>query len=685
MTTASEFAHGVRDQHERKRLGQYFTGPRLASLLAHLARAGDARSVVDPMVGLGDMLVASGAIGGGAEGLFGIEIDPAAAREAEAALARFNSSVRAADAFSPSSWPEATSSWDLVITNPPYVRYQLQTQQGRGEVATPSAMAVRTGLVEIVGASRAMTDRERDCFIALASGYGGLADLAVPSWILCAAKVSLGGRLALVVPDTWLSRDYAGPSVYLLRRFFELEAVVEDADAAWFPNALVRTTLVIARRVEDRGSAIVPGPLPYLAVRLSRHAADGRSMVGGLYPRAENPDASFTDVATELRLQGGRVTSPAMSAEVLQDQSLLDLLTRHASAKWFRACESRLVKASAAPRRATVPDALKQLVAMSGLELCTLEDHGWQVGQGLRTGANTFFYVDQPPGFPDGIVVGRAFGDERTLAAPPAGLLPVVRRQQECRDSFSLDGLSGRVLALHDYALSEDIDRAQFAGFSVPYMALPEGLAEYVREAAEFNIGDIHSPKFFPALSAVTTNVRAGDRSSPGRLPRFWYQLPPLAPRHRPALLIPRINYNRARCLANPNQRYVVDANFSSLWMRTSNALSTPAMLALFNSTWVALALERLGTVLGGGALKVEAAQIVRLPVPCLSGGALDEIERLGAALTGRGAFAAKALIHEIDDVVFASSKTAGSQAREMLRAHVKGRMPERIATREPS
>ena len=47
----------------RKRLGQVFTGEPLARVLAALAQAAEARTIIDPMSGLGDMLVASSQVG----------------------------------------------------------------------------------------------------------------------------------------------------------------------------------------------------------------------------------------------------------------------------------------------------------------------------------------------------------------------------------------------------------------------------------------------------------------------------------------------------------------------------------------------------------------------------------------------------------------------------------------------
>ena len=38
----------------------------------------------------------------------------------------------------------------------------------------------------------------------------------------------------MVVPNTWLTRDYAQPIRDLLRRWFDLVSFVEDGDASWF-------------------------------------------------------------------------------------------------------------------------------------------------------------------------------------------------------------------------------------------------------------------------------------------------------------------------------------------------------------------------------------------------------------------------------------------------------------------
>lgn len=50
--------------------------------------------------------------------------------------------------------------------------------------------------------------------------------------------------LAMVVPETWLSRDYAAPIQYLLLKCFRVETVAIDTNASWFPEAPVKTCLI---------------------------------------------------------------------------------------------------------------------------------------------------------------------------------------------------------------------------------------------------------------------------------------------------------------------------------------------------------------------------------------------------------------------------------------------------------
>src|SRR5690606_18916668 len=132
--------------------------------------------------------------------------------------------------------------------------------------------------------------------------------------------------------------------------------------------------------------------------------------------------------------------------------------------------------------------------------------------------------------------------------------------------------------------------------------------------------------KLFPGLAAVATNAR---QDHAGRPVSFWYQLPELAARHRPALLLGRVCGGRPSTYLNPSA-VVVDANFSGLWPTEPDAMPAEAMLALLNSSWVWANLETTCTVLGGGALKVEATDLRRLAMPDLSAEDVARLSRLG-------------------------------------------------------
>lgn len=238
---------------QRKRLGQFFTGLPLGALLAHLALDPGARTVIDPMAGHGDLLDAAAltaqARGARLSRLHGIELDSETAAfcgrrmaALQADEAAESSHILTGSAFDPAAIAALdTPGYDLVITNPPYVRYQSQNGNGAG------VGDVRRGLSAIVDAR--MIGGERALWQALVDGYSGLADLSIPAWLLSALLTRPGGRLALVVPATWRSRDYADVVRYLLLRSFRLEYIVADTQPGWFSDALVRTHLVIARRL----------------------------------------------------------------------------------------------------------------------------------------------------------------------------------------------------------------------------------------------------------------------------------------------------------------------------------------------------------------------------------------------------------------------------------------------------
>ncbi len=642
---------------KRKRLGQFFTGEPLARLLAALASAQEARAIIDPMAGSGDMLIAAKSLGSPQTELTAIEIDPEVAAtccERLASPAHFSPSVRVGNAFDQSTWLGfEDKTWDLVITNPPYVRYQLASRRTEGPIAAPNSEDVRKGLTAILANRSALPPPDRDLLQDLARHHSGLADLAVPSWILCASLVGEGGRLAMVVPETWLSRDYALPVQYLLHRLFEIESVVEDGEAQWFTDALVRTTLVVARRVADCGPGRLDGTRKHVHIWLCSKPTNG-SVVGNMYPDSDQPEVEFaSDVASLAASSSSPMKKDALHArwETLLNTRCLG--TRPGDYKWLRDCEPALVRQdpNEIGKAPVLPAAVLDIVGDLD-QFWDLGSFGWQVGQGLRTGANRFFYGDLVEERPDDILiqVDREISP-RPVSVPLDAIATVVRKQSDLAKGKQPEESPGRLLLLNCYALPEDLGPdMQLFGPSI-YRTMTDPLAEHVRRAAALNVGTDENLKTIPDLSAVKTNIRAVDPKRPLRPPRFWYQLPPLAPRHMPWLFIPRVNHGHPIAVQNPAGT-IIDANFSTLWPAKEHSLPCDALLALLHSTWTSAFLECVGTVLGGGALKVEATHLRRLAFPTLDSEHITALERIGKQLNNGDAHLQEQAKAKVDEVL---------------------------------
>jgi len=655
------------DADRKKRLGQYFTDVRLARLLAALARAERAASILDPMAGRGDMLLGALDRGARPQSVAAIEIDPGAGHECEQRLQLRGdgATVLIGNAFDPATLNLLPSrSWDLVITNPPYIRYQSAARSAGTTTKLPSALQIRYDLIESIKGAPALDAIDRHLMHELAAGYSGLADIAVPSWLLCASLVRPGGTLAMVVPEAWLSRDYALPIQYLLARSFSIEFVVEDADAAWFSDALVKTTLVVARRIPQHPSAFAPQSSDgYLHLAISGDASDERSVVGAACPFSADPDKAFVRRARSLRKTHSNARDHFIDARwIPAEHTARELLHRSRGSRWLDAVEPTRRSHVKTKRQGAIalPLALRSIVDDQLSDFVSLETYGWTVGQGLRTGANQFFYttIERVTRSQQTVTVrGSELFGRMLVQVPATAALPVVRKQSDFPNGFAIDPVSieGRVLVLDSLIHPDDLRLATSpklrALLRQNYILMGKSLSDFVSRAANTDLGDGGASKYIPNLSAVVTNVRRYDDTRPTVLPRYWYHLPALAPRHRPLVFVPRVNGSHPRAILNPNHAAVVDANFSTFWPTGDSALDAYALLALLNSSWCTASFELVGTVLGGGALKLEATQLRRLALPRLERRTITRLSVIGKELSSSSVTLARAYIDRIDQM----------------------------------
>ncbi|WP_187776147.1 N-6 DNA methylase [Antrihabitans cavernicola] len=607
----------------KKRLGQYFTGHRVGRLLAALADAETATTIIDPMVGSADLLVSCLGVGAVPNKLVGLEIDPLALAQAKAALdGAANAELILTDAFS-ATLP--TEQFDLVITNPPYIRYQ-STGDFDG-LSIPSGEVVRTDLVRAIKARNELDEDARTVLLRAAMRYPGTADIAVPAWILSASLVREGGVLAIIAPQAWLSRNYARSVRQLLDEAFDLEVVVEDGDASWFDDAQVRTHLVLARRKKI-------GPPAAGRVTVFARATSELEIDGHLHGELD----SEHEVGVALR--GITSTNSVEVTTGLIARAELDL------------------SVAAAGQDGHVPARVAAALRVAADDIVTrsLESYGWRAGQGLRTGANDFFYIDYVEGAPRPANRWRI----KSLPLPLECLLPAVRRQSELGEKLTIDAPlthTSRIVNLRGWATAADKRRMGATGH---VSVLPDDVATWIAEVASSPLSAKTPTKLFPHLAAVAPNSKM-DRS--GRPVAFWYQLPELAARHRPTLLIGRV------CGAQPTTYLntagaVVDANFSTLWPVNEDALPAEALLALLHSSWVWASLEATCTVLGGGALKVEATDLRRLALPDLG---MDDISRLTTLGQELITHRSEEVSHAIDEAVANAMAPCSTDSRQPM------------------
>lgn len=621
---------------QRKALGQYFTGIRLGRVLAHLAIGPETGRILDPMAGNGDLLDAAREVaesaGANLTQINGIEIDPATAGfcddrlKALAGPGEAEPRIVCGDAFDRRSYDSlGAKPYDLVITNPPYVRYQ--TLNGRADKA-------RQGLLAAV--DKSLDGEARAVWTALAEGYSGLADLSVPAWLLSALRVRPGGRLALVVPATWRSRAYGDVIRYLLLRCFALEIIVEDTQPGWFSDALVRTHLIVARRLSDDDISVPLGARERWTdarwIQVAPESVGADSLVGAAFP-GPDPEAAF---ARWCRTGGdGRPGIDARNFSLAGEW--VALRAAAGSRSWFAKLEQgthdRPLVSGGVASGPPVPEALSDLLPeeFGGSILCSLEELGLRAGQGLRTGCNRFFYVralnESDPVVIE-VVLDNAYGG-KVLAVPRDAVRPVLHRQADLESWRNGHLPATRVLDLRGLVLPEDVSAVRAArtsyekaGIVLP-QEMPPALAAFVRQASAQPLGDGENAKPVCELSAVRTNVRAARPAAP---PRFWYMLPDFMPRHLPYAFVPRIIHGSPVVYRNADKPILIDANFSTFWL-DDDGWSSGALTAFLNSAWCKAVMEAVGTPLGGGALKLEAVHLRAMPVPRLGRAAIAKID----------------------------------------------------------
>lgn len=205
----------------RKARGAFFTPPQLCEHVVRWAvRSADDR-VLEPGCGEAAFLHAAGdrlaGLGASAPVLHGHELHPDTAATAAALLAGagYGADIRVGDFLA----AEPDPAYDVVVGNPPYVRYQSFAGEAR---AAGRRAALRAGVP----------------LTRLASAWAAFT-------VHAALFLRPGGRLGLVLPAELLSVNYAAEvRRFLMRRFARVRLVMFTERV--FPGALTEVVLLLA-------------------------------------------------------------------------------------------------------------------------------------------------------------------------------------------------------------------------------------------------------------------------------------------------------------------------------------------------------------------------------------------------------------------------------------------------------
>ncbi|MBQ4832984.1 SAM-dependent DNA methyltransferase [Pseudoalteromonas sp. MMG010] len=616
--------------HRKKRLGQVFSGPLVAKFLAYLSQAESASSIIDPMAGSGDMLAACIESSNKEVLVNGIEIDPIAYNIFQNRFPCVKAVL--GSAFDLTSISKLDSHvYDLVITNPPYVRYQeLTNNVGKSSVIN-SSVEIRKQLLQIIDSRKELDSETKNVFKLLVEEYSGLSDLAVPSWLLSCLLCKVSGRIAVVLPESWISRDYSGVIHYLLLRLFDIEYIVEDLNSAWFKNVQVKTSLLVAKKKKSICSLRDYSDYAFTKISLPKETLTTDDLVGNLYPDSDNASADFASDLhfnkTISKFEGLTITRQSIGNEIAK------LYSKHKKSKWFLKLESSEPIVNTKKYHSQDITYLLENHALNE-ELISLETLGVSIGQGLRTGANDFFYVDKISSSEDGFRVKTSKRlNKLELTVPEKYVKPVLRYQSELTDTLTVktNNLSSLLIYIqnsvtHKDFTSSNVDLSEF------YSILPSELDCFIECAENTTFGLADKPKNIVELSAVKPNIRKFDlkKNTP---PRFWYMLPALAKRHLPDILIPRVNNNSPCSYLCENGNVVVDANFSTIKISRGSSFNKYSLFAILNSSWVKAYFELNASVMGGGALKLEASHIKKVPIPRFTNEELISLTKEGKEL----------------------------------------------------
>jgi adenine-specific DNA-methyltransferase len=223
----------LNSRERRYEIGQFFTPPAIAELMADAVREVEPATVLDPGVGGGVLLRAVG------EGpaCFGLDIDAAAVELATASM-QGECELALGDFLDAERWPLSEARFDAVIANPPYVRHHN------------------------LSAAHKLLARHYSSRLGLK--VSSLSGSYVYFFMEAILRLNEGGRLVFITPTEFLDVRYGRAVKEALLDHCEIdEILVLEMDELAFEGVLTTSAITIAtkRRSPSRRVRLVEASL----------------------------------------------------------------------------------------------------------------------------------------------------------------------------------------------------------------------------------------------------------------------------------------------------------------------------------------------------------------------------------------------------------------------------------------
>lgn len=251
----------------RKARGAFFTPPEVADFLAEWAVRSSEDRLLEPSCGEAVFLLSAmerlkshGSLGVDPQQVVGMDIHHDSVNLAKKLIeGRGQADLKVADFF----YVEPEKTFDVVLGNPPYVRYQSFSGEAR---ARAKAAALAQGV-----------------------RLDGLASSWAAFTVHAAAFLRNGGRMALVLPAELLSVNYAAPiRTFLLRRFANVRLVLFEKRV--FPGVLEDVVLLLAEG---------EGPTDHFEVLQARDAFGLKALKASTQYQPKPTDLKWTTALLE--------------------------------------------------------------------------------------------------------------------------------------------------------------------------------------------------------------------------------------------------------------------------------------------------------------------------------------------------------------------------------------------------